>query len=151
VTLLIAALSLPVMVDHLRRARGRRRARRDPRALVAWLWRDALRWVRVIGVDARPNDTPLEVAARTSAVMPGASSELVALAQLVTAACYDANGPAPDDLAAARWGVELIERRAKAQLGRRWRVRYYLAQVKGVVAIHAGSTNSSAAQPSSIS
>ena len=148
--LVVAALSLPVIVDRVRRERGRRRARHDLRAQVAWTWNDGLRWLRIAGVDAHSHDTPLEVATRAGPVVQDASSELVALARLVTAACYDKDGPAAGDVVAAREGVETIAECAKAHVGRMWRVRYYVAQVKGV-AVHAESTSSSVAQPSSIS
>jgi hypothetical protein len=117
---------------------------------MVWEWRDALRWLRIAGVEARSTETPLEVATRAAPVVTSASSEIAALAQLVTEACYAAADPAPADIAAAQAEVATIRRCAKAHVGRRWRLRNYLAQVKGVVA-HAGSTSSSVAQPSSIS
>ncbi|MEO5842148.1 MAG: DUF3488 and transglutaminase-like domain-containing protein [Acidimicrobiales bacterium] len=148
--LLVAAVALPVVVDRTRRRRGRQRARQDTRALIVWVWRDALRWLRVAGVEARSTDTPIEVAARAAPVLASASAEIVTLAQLVTEACYAFSDPAAADVEAARAGVETIRRCAKAHAGRGWRLRYYLAQVDSVV-VHAGSTSSSAAQPSSIS
>jgi hypothetical protein len=148
--LLVAVLVLPVVVDRTRRRRGKHRARQDTRVLIAWVWRDALRWLRVAGVEARSTDTPLEVATRAAPVVTDASAEIVTLAQLVTAACYAPTEPARADVEAARADVETIRRYSKAHAGRRWRLRYYLAQVDGVV-VHAGSTISSIAQPSSIS
>ncbi|HUP74936.1 MAG TPA: DUF3488 and transglutaminase-like domain-containing protein [Acidimicrobiales bacterium] len=150
VVLPIAALALPVVLDRVRRRRSRHRARGDRRALMVWEWRDALRWLRIAGVDARPTETPLEVATRAAPVVSNASSEIAALAQLVTEACYAAADPAAADVEAAQAEVETIRRCAKAHVGRRWRLRAYVNQVKGVV-VHAGSTSSSAAQPSSIS
>jgi transglutaminase-like putative cysteine protease len=150
VVVLGAALALPVVLDRMRRRRSRHRARDDRRALMVWEWRDALRWLRIAGVDARPTETPLEVATRAAPVVTNASSEIAALAQLVTEACYAAADPAAADVEAAQAEVETIRRCAKAHVGRRWRLHAYVNQVKGVV-VHAGSTSSSAAQPSSIS
>ncbi|TML17720.1 MAG: transglutaminase domain-containing protein, partial [Actinobacteria bacterium] len=129
VTLLVTALSAPVIVDRLRRRRGRRRVRHDPRGQIALVWHDALRWLRIAGVDARATETPLEVATRAAPMVPSASSEIVELAQLVTAACYAEDGPEARDIEAARDGVETIERCAKAHSGRMWRLRYYVALI----------------------
>jgi transglutaminase-like putative cysteine protease len=132
-TLLAAVLALPVVVDRTRRRRSLVRARQDPRASIVWAWRDALRWLRIAGVQARSTETPLEVAARAAPVLTSASSEIVTLAQLTTAAGYAAAEPAPADVEAARAEVESIRRSAKAHVGRGWRLRYYLAQVDVVV------------------
>ncbi|MEO8695353.1 MAG: DUF3488 and transglutaminase-like domain-containing protein [Acidimicrobiales bacterium] len=148
--LLVAAVALPVVVDRTRRRRGRQRARQDTRASIVWVWRDALRWLRVGGVEARVTDTPIEVATRAAPVLASAAAQIVTLAQLVTAACYAPDAPALAEVEAARGEVEAISRCAKAHAGRGWRLRYYLAQVDSVVA-HAGSTSSSVAQASSIS
>ena len=148
--LLVVVLALPVVVDRTRRRRSRHRARQDARALIMWAWRDALRWLRIAGVQARSTETPLEVAARAAPVLITASSEIATLAQFVTAACYAAADPEPTDIEAARADVESIRQCAKAHVGRGWRLRYYLAQVNAVV-VHVGSTSSSVAQPSSIS
>jgi transglutaminase-like putative cysteine protease len=148
--LLLAVVALPVLIDRTRRRRGRQRAQQDTRKLIVWVWRDALRWLRVAGVEARATDTPVEVATRAAPVLTSAAAEIVTLAQLVTAACYAAADPTPADVEAARTEVENIRRCAKAQAGRGWRLRYYLAQVDSVV-VHAGWASSSVAQPSSIS
>ena len=146
----LAIAALPVAIDALRRRRGRQRAQREPRELIVWLWRDALRWFRIAGADVRATETPLEVAARAAPSIAPAGTPLSTLAQLVTAACYSEAGPTDDDLAAAAGEVDAIERCAKAELGRSWRLRRYLAQVKGVV-VHEGSTSSSVAHANSTS
>lgn len=143
-------MALPVVVDHTRRRRGRERARQDTRKSIVWVWRDALRWLRVAGVEARATDTPVEVATRAAPALETAAAGFVTLAQLVTAACYAAADPTPAEVEAARTEVDNIRRCAKAQAGRGWCLRYYLAQVDSVV-VHAGSASSSVAQPSSIS
>ena len=152
---LIAALALlisalPVAIEGLRRRRSRRRAQRDPRELIVWMWRDALRWFRIAGADVRANETPLEVASRAAPSIAAATAPLSNLAQLVTAACYSEAGPARADLDVATGEVESIRRCAKTQLGRSWRLRWYVAQVRGVV-VHTGSASSSVAQASSTS
>ena len=132
--LVLAVLVAPVVVGRLRTRRAWRRVRHDRRGQIAWMWRDALRWVRIAGVDARATDTPLEVARRAALVVSMASSDLVELAQLVTAACYAEAGPDPGDIDAARDGVDRIERGVKAHVGKAWRLRSYLAHFRVVAA-----------------
>jgi transglutaminase-like putative cysteine protease len=148
--LALAITALPVAIDAIRRRRSRRRAERDPRELIVWLWRDALRWFRIAGADVRATETPLEVARRAVASIAPAGPPLTQLAQRVTEACYSEAGPTSADLDAAAGEVAAIRHCAKEQLGRSWRLRWYVAQVRGVV-VHAGSTSSSVAQASSIS
>src|SRR5258708_20267124 len=48
---------------------------------ISLVWHDALRWLRIAGVDARATETPLEVATRAAPMVPSASCEIVELAQ----------------------------------------------------------------------
>jgi transglutaminase-like putative cysteine protease len=142
--LVLAVLVAPVLVGRFRARRVWRRVRHDRRGQIAWMWRDARRWLGIAGVDARATDTPLEVARRAALVVPIASSDIVELARLVTAACYAEASPDPADVDAARLGVGRVERGVKAHGGKAWRLRSYLAHFR-LGAVRAASTGSSPA------
>jgi hypothetical protein len=151
VVISFAALSaLPTAIDLTRRHRRRRAASADRRAQIVWWWNDALRWFRIAGADLRPSETPIEAASRAGPAIALAAPKVAVLAQLVTEACYAADGPSPADLDVARASAVAIRRDAKEQMGPTWRLRAYVDQLRGVVA-HTGSTSSSVAHASSVS
>ena len=128
--LVLVVLAAPMLVGRLRTRRAWRRVRHDRRGQIAWMWHDALRWLRIAGIDARATDTPLEVGRRAAVRVSRASSDIVELARLVTAACYAQAGPDQGDIDAARNGVDRIERAVKAHVGKAWRLRSYRAHFR---------------------
>ncbi len=115
----MAAAAASGLVPALRaglRRRRRARSAADPRRLVEVVWDETLEALRLVDVEHRPTETPLEFARRVDREVPGDVGPVDELAAVTTVVRYgpgdEAADAAPRALDAARRVTERCERRA---------------------------------------
>jgi hypothetical protein len=109
-----------------RRALRRRRAR-TARARIDVAWKEAVESLGVLGIEANPAETPLELASRARVQGHLNGPELRDLAALTTGARYTGDQTADDDVARARLGATAVTDQVKATTSAPQRLGYHLS------------------------
>ncbi len=117
-TIVVLALTVPVVSGVLRAGRWARRAAHDPSRRIGLAWRESKDAVRLMGIPVQASDTPRELAARVESRNREAGRSLGELAEDVTTATY-ADGVVLEDRAdRAEMLSESLAAQARAHTGR---------------------------------